>query len=620
MELSVQDHLTFWRALHRGVSAQRKSVVKSLKETLAKVAGTPFEAITQSLIVSILGGDTLSQAMEPHETIFSRSVRTMVQAGEAGSVLDVIMGRIIEGLQDGSFAVPGAEPPPETEHARYWRAFGWLLSSGVPCVRVLEILIEEIAGAELTEATQAIRQAILDGARLGEAMQAFPEVFDKEILAAVELGEEKGILDEQAFHISDALTAGDLSSLVGDDESGAGEPDSQDSSTVIRLVNQVLMEALNRRASDIHFDPTEDGRGRIRLRVDGVLQNTDPAPAGMFPKMVCRLKVMACLDIAERRLPQDGRITVNVKGNPYDLRVATVPAMHGERLVVRILDRSRVCLDLDRMGFLDDDAEKVRKLTQLPNGVVIVTGPTGSGRTTLLYAMVNQIDRDRSCVMSVEDPVAVPLEGVAQVQVKNQIGLGTARALRAVLRQDPDVIMIGETRDLETLEITVQLALTGHLVLSVFHAGSAAAAIRRLIDVGLEPYRINACLSGAIAVRLVRTLCQECKEKVEPALHSVPPETVAQIRELGEGVFCGPKGCDACKGTGYRGRTTIYEILAPDRGLRDVIASSPEIAALHESAIKSGMRPLFLCGIEKAVRGITSVEEVCRVAGPRLEE
>jgi general secretion pathway protein E len=611
MPLTLENHLAFWRTVAKDLS-RGKPLLATLGHVKAKLAKTDLARVAEHLIQDISAGSCLSDAMAPHQAAFSRCVCAMVRAAEAGGVLDVIAGRIAEGLQDSSFPLPG-DAAREDDLVRYWRAFGRLLSSGVPILEALGLISTEAAGPKLAEATQAIRQAILNGENMAAAMRELPDAFPDEVSLAISIGEEEGNLDEQALRIADALEAGDTAAL----RSGIKSLDELDAEgekgTVVKCVNLTIIEAIGQRASDIHLDPTEDGRGRIRQRVDGVLHDIEPPPEKLFAKIVSRIKIMACMDIAEKRLPQDGRIKLNIKGKPYDLRVSSVPTVHGERIVMRILDRESVRLDLERIGFPDDELATVRELCHLPNGIIICNGPTGSGKTTLLYSMLHEIDRDKCCVMSVEDPVEYHIEGVAQTQVEAKKGLTFARAVRSFLRQDPDVIMVGEIRDLETAQICVQCALTGHLVLTTLHANTSPGAIKRLLDVGLEPFLVNGSLSAVISQRLVRMLCPECKRETEPPPHSMPPEAVEFIQKLGEATFYAPKGCDACNGTGHRGRTAIHEILIPGDRVRQVIASSADLASIRNAALAEGMKPMLISGLEKAARGITSIQEICRV-------
>ena len=382
---------------------------------------------------------------------------------------------------------------------------------------------------------------------------------------------------------------------------------------VVETVTRLIRGAIEQRASDIHLDPTDDGRGRVRLRVDGVLRDVEPPPDELFPKIVSRIKIMADVDLAERLRPQDGRIRLKLGGKVYDLRVSVLPTILGARLVLRILDRESVRLDLERIGFRGDEMAAVRDLCRLPNGIVLVTGPTGSGKTTTLYALLHEIDRKTRCVLSVENPVEFLIEDVGQVQVAANRGLTFSRAIRSILRQDPDVILVGEVRDLETANVCVQSSLTGHLVLTALHANTAPGVLRRLVDMGLEPFLVNATVAGVVAQRLVRILCPTCKRATDPPLHSLPPGAAELVGQMDAPTFCEPTGCEACKGMGYRGRIGVHEILIPDDRVRRVVAASSDLATVRNAALAAGMRPMLASALDKAARGITSIQEVCRV-------
>ena len=381
---------------------------------------------------------------------------------------------------------------------------------------------------------------------------------------------------------------------------------------VIRLVNQLIARAVETQASDIHLEPFED-RLRIRYRYDGVLQESDSPPARLTPAIVSRVKIMARLDIAERRLPQDGRIKLAVRGQDVDFRVSTIPSLHGETVVLRVLDRSAVAFDYDRLGLPAPLVARWGAALDLPNGIVLVTGPTGSGKTTTLYTGLLSLNSAARKIVTVEDPIEYQLQGVNQIQVKPQIGLNFATLLRSILRQDPDVIMVGEIRDLETAQIAVQAALTGHLVLSTVHTNSAAATIARLRDMGLEDYLMAAVLRGVLAQRLVRRLCTTCRRE-----DTAQPELVRRFG-LDRRVPAGdpvrlwhPVGCPHCRGTGYRGRQAIAEFLRPDPAVERLVFARAETAEIERAAVAAGMIPMFDAGLDAALAGVTTVEEVVR--------
>jgi general secretion pathway protein E len=380
---------------------------------------------------------------------------------------------------------------------------------------------------------------------------------------------------------------------------------------VIRLVNQIIARAVETQASDIHIEPFED-RLRVRFRYDGVLHEAESPPSRLTAAITSRIKIMAKLDIAERRLPQDGRIRLAVRGQDVDFRISTLPALHGETVVVRVLDRSAVAFDYAKLGLADQVVSRLATALDLPNGIVLVTGPTGSGKTTTLYTGLLALNSVTRKVITVEDPIEYQLRGINQIQVRPQIGLNFASLLRSILRQDPDVIMVGEMRDLETAQIAVQAALTGHLVLSTVHTNSAAATITRLRDMGLEDYLMAAVLRGVLAQRLVRRLCGACRREA-----AAPDELVARFRldRRGDGGpvrLFHPVGCPQCRGTGFRGRQAIAEFLVPDAEINRLIFARADEAAIERAAVAAGMTTMFEAGLEAALAGTTTIEEVVR--------
>ncbi|MEP6997216.1 MAG: type II secretion system ATPase GspE [Betaproteobacteria bacterium] len=381
---------------------------------------------------------------------------------------------------------------------------------------------------------------------------------------------------------------------------------------VIRMVSLIITNALDTRASDIHIEPFEN-RLIVRYRIDGVLHEVESPPRRLSAAVISRIKIMANLDIAERRLPQDGRIRLRVQGKEIDLRVSTVPTMHGESVVMRILDKGGVALDFKRLGFEEHTLKKFLNVLLEPHGILLVTGPTGSGKTTTLYTALDRLNQPDVKILTVEDPVEYQMAGINQIQVKPQIDLTFANALRSIVRQDPDVIMIGEIRDLETAQIAVQSALTGHLVLSTVHTNDAASTVNRLLDMGVEDYLLTSTVIGILAQRLVRTLCPACKTS-----YTALPEVVA---ELGLHKFAPPgditlyhaKGCKECAQTGFIGRISIMEMLPMSDPLRTHIMRHANSAELRGEAIKEGMVTMYEDGMHKALNGVTTFEEVLRV-------
>lgn len=407
------------------------------------------------------------------------------------------------------------------------------------------------------------------------------------------------MMEEDRFrNMGDTSASVDLTELV----------EMADDNKIKRLLNLILLQAIKEKAADIHIEPFEDEL-KLRYRIDGVLYEMVPPPRYLAVPLISRIKVMANLDIAERRLPQDGRIELVVSNQPVDLRVAVLPTMFGESAVMRILDRSSVSLSLDKVGMRPDESATFRQLIRKPNGIVIVTGPTGSGKTTTLYSALNELNRVSTKLLTAEDPVEYDIEGMCQVQVNPAVGLTFAKALRSFLRQDPDIIFVGETRDIETGRIGVEAALTGHLVFTTLHTNDAPSTFARLLDMGLENFLITATVEGILAQRLVRTVCNRCKEAYRPTeddlmrLALIPDE--ARNRDLFRG-----KGCEFCNGTGHKGRRGIFEILVPDDEIRDMVMREASSHEIMLAARQRGMRTLRESALLALYEGATSIDEV----------
>jgi general secretion pathway protein E len=380
---------------------------------------------------------------------------------------------------------------------------------------------------------------------------------------------------------------------------------------VIRLVNDILFRALQLRASDIHVHPYES-KIQIRYRIDGILYDTLSLNKNVLPLVISRIKVMAGMDIAERRLPQDGRCSVRLGQREVDLRISTVPTSYGERSVLRLLDKSTGLFGLNELGLCDEDLQKFDSLLNRSHGVIFVTGPTGSGKSTTLYACLNRINSAEKNVITIEDPIEYQLEGISQIQVASKKGMTFATSLRHVLRQDPDVIMVGEVRDIETARMAIQSSLTGHLVFSTLHTNDSAGAVSRLLDLGVEPYLVSSSLIAIIAQRLVRKVCPDCKEPVKPS--------PVELRELGlskmdedSGQFFVGKGCERCFQTGYRGRTGVYEMMLIDSEIQNQIYRRESSGAIKRNALDAGLKTLRMDGARKVLDGITTISEVLRV-------
>lgn len=417
-----------------------------------------------------------------------------------------------------------------------------------------------------------------------------------------------------ADQVVDDLADEDLGSIAHDLEAETKDIlDEDDEAPIIRLVNSILSQAIKERASDIHIEPFER-EIVVRFRKDGVLKEIVKAPKRYQSSVAARIKIMGNLNIAEKRLPQDGRIRIKIAGRDVDLRLSTVPTSHGERIVLRILDKSAVLLDLEQLGFLEKNLETIATLIHRPHGIILVTGPTGSGKTTTLYAALQQINTPDRNILTVEDPVEYQIEGIGQMQVNKKIDFTFARGLRAILRQDPDVVLIGEIRDLETAENAIQASLTGHLVLATLHTNDAPSAFTRLTDMGVEPFLSASSVIAVMAQRLVRFLCDACKEPYKPLLEELVNLGLPNPEEsLEKETFYKPVGCPECFGGGYRGRCGIHELLIIDDEVRSLVMQNSPASILKRTATVNGMLTLRQDGAEKVLRGWTSIDEVMRV-------
>ncbi len=464
----------------------------------------------------------------------------------------------------------------------------------------------------------------------GQLLVAMADPGDLSVIEAVEkatgcslvlrLARERDILEALSTYYADGMAedrpvgedVGEIEYLEDDQEDVEHLRDLASEAPVIRLVNALIARALEQRASDIHIEPFEKEL-RIRYRIDGILHDVEAPPRKLQAALISRVKLMAKLNIAERRLPQDGRIKLRMLGREIDLRVSSLPTLYGESVVLRILDRSSISVTLDSLGFPTDTLEVFDKLINRPYGMILVTGPTGSGKTTTLYGALDKINSPDKKIITIEDPVEYQLSGVNQIHVKPQIGLTFANGLRSIVRQDPDVIMVGEIRDYETAEIAVQAALTGHLVFSTLHTNDAAGAVSRLLEMGVEDYLLASSLLGIMAQRLVRTLCRHCRRPVEVGLHSggngkatngVGGIPTAAYEE---------QGCDECAMTGYRGRSGIFELLSVNEGVKQLILKRSSADMIKNCGVSQGMRTLREDGWRKVREGTTTVSEVLRV-------
>ena len=427
---------------------------------------------------------------------------------------------------------------------------------------------------------------------------------DVDSLVVSTYGEEDSSVDE---------ILGDLGDSINEVEEELSESDLTEianQTPIIRFVNLVLQQAIKDKASDIHFEPFED-EFRIRYRIDGALYEMAPPPKRLAIPVISRVKVLSNMNISESRIPQDGRIKMTIAGRPVDLRVSTLPTQFGESVVLRVLDKSVVNLDLEALSLPNDILETIRELVRRPNGIFIVTGPTGSGKTTTLYSALSEVNSVETKILTAEDPIEYEIEGIMQVAVNHQVGLDFSRVLRAFLRQDPDKIMIGEIRDLETAQIAVQASLTGHVVLSTLHTNDAPGAVTRLIDMGLEPFLISASLEAILAQRLVRRICKNCRTAYEPSHDLVEILDVDPLEIADKDFFYG-EGCPQCSSTGYRGRVGLFEMIVVSDAIRELINERAPTLAIKQKALEQGMRSLRDDGLRAIFDGNTTIEEIIK--------
>ncbi|MDO9162538.1 MAG: type II secretion system ATPase GspE [Methylococcaceae bacterium] len=449
-------------------------------------------------------------------------------------------------------------------------------------------------------------QFVVDALQLATGKHVTPKVgLLSEIDAALDIqyGEGRSQVDK----IVDDLDLDDIA-----DEDLEHLKDLASEAPIIKMVNLIMQRAIETRASDIHIEPFEQSL-KVRLRVDGVLKAIDAPSVKSTAAVISRIKIMAKLNIAERRLPQDGRIKIQMLGKELDLRVSTIPTMYGESVVIRLLDKDNTVLDFAALGFAGKHLDQFLDALSQPHGIILITGPTGSGKSTTMYAALKQLNTSERKIITVEDPVEYQMEGINQIQAKPQIGLTFAAALRSIVRQDPDVIMIGEMRDLETARIAVQSALTGHLVLSTLHTNDAAGGVTRLLDMGLEEYLLTSTVNGILAQRLVRKLCPVCKQAYHPPAELIEDLQFRRFVPAGDIVFYKPVGCSLCSDMGYRGRLAIIEFLPMTDPIRKLIMTHAEAGIIQKLAIAEGMSTMYENGLVKVAQGITTLEEVLRV-------
>lgn len=446
----------------------------------------------------------------------------------------------------------------------------------------------------------------------GSLNQGFVETVlapESEIIKAVNLAFEEG--PHTAEQVLKDIDEKESAQIFAEIEETTDLLEDTSEAPVIKFVNLMFSKAVKSRASDIHIEPYQQEL-TVRFRIDGLLYPMFAPPKRLHPSIISRIKVMAGLNIAEKRMPQDGRIEIRVGDKNIDIRVSTLPTVYGERAVLRLLDKSSRLFELHELGIPEDQLARIRKLISLSHGIVLVTGPTGSGKTTTLYAALSEINTPEKNVITIEDPVEYQIPGIGQVPVNRKVGLTFANGLRTIVRQDPDVILVGEIRDLETAEIAIQAALTGHLVFSTLHTNDAASAVTRLIDMGIEPFLITSSVLAIVAQRLVRTICPYCKQPLEMGV-DVMKELAIDEDDLNRAMLCQGKGCEKCLDTGYLGRLGVFEIMQVSERIKQIILSTSDANALKETAVAEGMRTLRQEGADKVLRGLSTPEEILRV-------
>ena len=456
-----------------------------------------------------------------------------------------------------------------------------------------------------------LRPALTSESAIEEALaKYYPEKteFDAEKQSALKNELLKNYDEEIEVDANSGMEVFNIGNLAGLDTADVGA--AAESAPIRKLLNLILLTAVKAQAADVHFEPFE-ATFRVRNRIDGVLYEMQPVPKALAAPLVARIKVMSQLDISERRLPQDGKISVKIGDREVDLRVSCLPTMFGESVVIRILDRNVVSLDIDKIGFPDDILARFKDIIQMPNGIVVVTGPTGSGKTTTLYSALSAVNEDTVKIITTEDPVEYEINGLIQVPIDDAVGRTFATCLRAILRQDPDILLVGEVRDAETAQIAIQASLTGHLVFTTLHTNDAPTAVTRLMDMGVEPFLLAATLETILAQRLVRTICVKCKTPYEPSEEELLTLGI-RTRDVASQRFYYGKGCEHCKNTGYKGRTAIFEVMMIDDAVRELILGKASSSQMRTVAQRQGMRTLRDSGVQKIYAGLTTIEEVVK--------
>lgn len=583
--------------LHDALSNEEVTIVSSAVGRIDRLAGRPIGEILIAL--GIAGPDEINEALDAQrENVNERLGEILVglkrvQPDQVARALSLQLEMpFVEKIEIDQIPDELVQSVPITFAKQH---------NVLPLSRIGDSIVAVIADPVNTEALDDL--ALLLKVRLTPVIALQPVITD-----AINRVYDRatGLAHEavQRLQQDEDEDAGDIDAIDLIDEHGG------DDAPIIRFVNALLRDAVKSRASDIHVESYERNVA-VRNRIDGILYKKVEAPKHAQASIIARVKIMAGLNIAEKRLPQDGRIRRKIAGKDIDVRVSTIPCSHGERIVMRILDRSSVLLSLDDLGFAEDTLNRINGLITRPHGILLVSGPTGSGKTTTLYGALSKINHPDINILTVEDPVEYQLAGVSQMQVNPKIELTFANGLRSFLRQDPDVIMVGEIRDRETAEIAIQASLTGHLVLSTVHTNDAAGAITRLVDMNIEPFLVASTLIGVLAQRLLRTLCPQCKQPYNPT-----PEELAEVtlRPTPGMKLYKEVGCPACLETGYRGRSGIYELLTVDETIRRLVLKNVDAGTIKKAATDAGMRTLLQDGARKATLGLTTTEEVLRVA------
>lgn len=493
------------------------------------------------------------------------------------------------------------------ELINFWRKFAKLLNSGVPLLNSLDMIKREMSDKELKSAVERISSDIKNGTDISKSVTQYPQFFPFSIQAMIRAGEIGGSLEVVASQIADGLEDGTF--RVGDKRptERISVPKKAEL-PVVKLVNSIIKDAVKSNTSTIHIEWLKD-RMRIRYRADFALREIKSPPRELQEALISRIKIMANMDVSEKRLPQTGTIIGNIWGKDVELHVSTVPYVTGESVVIKICNRNPDLPSLEKQGFSKKDLETVRKWSRSPYGMIIVTGPAGSGKTTTFYALLQELNSERIKITTIEEPVEYQFDGWNQLQINPRLGLTYAKAIIHELRQDPDVMMVGEIRDLEVAQLVAQVAFSGHLVFTTLHAsGDTAGAIRRLLDIGIEPYLLNSSLLGILSQRLVRTICKHCKEEYKPQSWIIDG-----LKEYKNLKFFRGRGCKKCNGTGYRWMIAIRELLEVDNDIKNLINKDADLERLRKQAIKSGMVTMREDGIAKVNQGITTIEEVMRV-------